>query len=121
MTGEQLRSMGITVGTALATLGASVGVVTPEQLAALKTDFAEIGQGLTLLFHGASGAVAIGLVIWTGYRTTKTALAKRVSASPTEQVVTTDPVVKAAVPDAVKVAPGQVAVTLPTSLPPPKA
>jgi hypothetical protein len=103
MTFDQIKSTAIPILASIGTLGAAAGIVTPDQLASLKASFAEIGQGLSLLIHGSLGLVAVGTVVWTGFRTSKAALVARVQASPTEQVVTSDPAVKTAVPSVTKV------------------
>lgn len=109
---DQVKSAAAPILAALGTVGVVVGVITPDQLAAVKGDLAQMWQGVQLIISGGSGLLIVGAIVVATVRRTvpalvaslkaqpggKAAMITAVTSSHSEQVVTTDKSVAAAIP-----------------------
>lgn len=87
---------------------ASKGIMTSDQFSAFVNGTITWGVGI---------ALPAGAAILTWWKSSHPQLVKAVQASPTEQVVTSDPAVKAAVPGVVLAPPAAKTISVPVSRP----
>ena len=96
---EQIKSAAVPILGVVGGAAVTFGIMSASQVGAAQVDVNLIWDGVTKIAAGIGGLIGIAAPIIAAYRSSKGALAARVQASPTEQVITKDPAVAAAHPE----------------------